>query len=362
MKRRRFIQAAGASALLSGSSVSAPAVMTGKRDLKMAMSWPSGFPGLGTSANRVAQHIEAASDHQITVKVFAAGELAGPFEVFDAVSSGAADMYHSAEYYQVNKSSAFNFFTAVPFGMTADEMAGWLIHRGGQSLWDELSAGFNIKPFMCTSTGTQMGGWFNREIRSPEDFKGLKIRMPGLGGEVLSGLGAIPVNLSGGEIFTSLQDRSVDAAEWVGPWNDLAAGLYEVAEHYYYPGFHEPGPVLALGINMDVWESFTASQQNIIKEVTMAEYTRSLSEFNIKNAEALTVLQQKHAVTPKRFSDEILAKIGKLAGEVVAGIATKDDLSARIYRSFIEARRSAIEWAGVSQEAYTTARRLDFDY
>jgi len=358
MKRRRFIQVAGASALLSGSRVSAPAVIKGRRNLKMVTSWPSNFPGLGTSANRVAQRIEAASDRQITVTVFAAGELVGPFEAFDAVSSGTADMYHSADYYQQHKSSAFNFFTAVPFGMTADEMAGWLIYGGGQSLWDELSAGFNIKPFMCTSTGTQMGGWFSREVRSLEDFKGLKIRMPGLGGEVLRRLGATPLNLSGGEIFKALQKRSVDAAEWVGPWNDLAARLHEVADHYYYPGFHEPGPVLALGVNMDVWESFTISQQDIIREVTLAEYIRSLSEFNIKNAEALTVLRQKYGVTPKRFSDEILSTIGKLSGEVVAGIATKDDLSARIYRSFIEARHGAIQWAGVSEEAYTTARRL----
>ncbi|MEQ8205417.1 MAG: ABC transporter substrate-binding protein, partial [Woeseia sp.] len=195
MDRRRFLSTSGLGAVGVGSAAFAKSA---PRTLTMVTSWPAGFPGIGTSANRVAERIEAASGGELTVKVFAAGERVGPFEVFDAVSAGEADLYHSADYYQVAKSPAYNFFTAIPFGMTATELAGWLLHGGGQELWDEVSAPFNIKPLLCTNTGAQMGGWFNREIRRVEDFKGLKIRMPGLGGIALQKLGAVPVNLAGG--------------------------------------------------------------------------------------------------------------------------------------------------------------------
>lgn len=362
VKRRAFVKAATAGVFLSTAPVAAPSILRGKRSLTMIMSWPGDFPGLGTSAQRVARHIETATDGQLTIKVHAAGELAGALETLDAVGSGKADIYHSADYYQAAKHPAFNFFTALPFGMTANEMAAWLLYGGGQALWDELSAKFNVKPFMCTSTGTQMGGWFNREINSLDDFKGLKLRMPGLGGEVLRRLGAEIVNLSGGEIYAGLQEGTVDAAEWVGPWNDLAVGLHKAAKHYYYPAFHEPGAVLALGINKDVWESFTQFQQNIVTEVTTAEYTRSLSEFNVRNAAALSVLREEHDVVPKGFGDEILKVIGKLSGEVLAEIGRKDALTERVYKSFMVARQAAIAWAGVGEEAFTAARRLDYPY
>lgn len=358
MKRRAFI-GAGAAALVSTPAFAAP----GKpRNLKMVTSWPEGFPGMGTSAARVARRIEAATNGELSITLYPANALVGPFETMDAVGSGKADLYHSADYYQVAKSPAFNFFTAVPFGMTADEMAGWLQFGGGQELWDEVSAGFNIKPFMCTSTGTQMGGWFAREIRSVADFKDLKIRMPGLGGEVLKRLGATPVNVAGGEIYTALKEGRLDAAEWVGPWNDLAVKLHEVAAHYYYPAFHEPGGSLALGINRDVWQSFSPFQQDAIREVTTAEYTRSLGEFNVRNAEALAVLRERHGVVAKGFSDEILATIGRLSGEILAEVGKTDELTSRVYKSFMDARREAIRWAAVSEEAFTTARRLDFAY
>jgi TRAP-type mannitol/chloroaromatic compound transport system substrate-binding protein len=246
--------------------------------------------------------------------------------------------------------------------MTANEMAGWLQFGGGQELWDEVSAKFNVKPFMCTSTGPQMGGWFNRRIRTLDDFKGLKIRMPGLGGEALRRLGATPVNLPGGEIYAALEQGSLDAAEWVGPWNDLAAGLHKVARHYYYPAFQEPAGVLALGINRDVWESFTPLQQTIVREVTTAEYTRSLSEFNVQNARALATLRNEHGIEPEGFSPEILTILGKLSGEIVAEVGRADDLTARVCESFMEARRQAMAWAAVGEEAITSARRLDFPY
>ena len=184
MKRRQFLTAAAVAGL--AASFPAPALAQGQRQLKMVTTWPKNFPGLGTGAQRLADRIGRMSGGKLTVKLFAAGELVPEFESFDAVSSGAADLYHAAEYYWQGKSKAFNFFAAVPFGMTAAEINAWIYHGGGQKVWDRLSAKFNLKPFLCGNTGVQMGGWFNKEIHGVEDYKGLKIRMPGLGGEVLA--------------------------------------------------------------------------------------------------------------------------------------------------------------------------------
>jgi len=248
MDRRKFVKSAALASSVAGlsacdsqekaSSVSSPAVLRKKRTLKLLTSWPKNFPGLGTAPEHIAKNIAEATDGALNIKVYAAGELVGAFDVFDAVSTGAADMYHSAEYYWQGKSQAFNFFTTVPFGLTADEQMAWIYYGGGQELWDELSARFNLKPWMAGNSGVQMGGWFRKEINKLEDFKGLKMRMPGLGGEVIRRLGAAAVALSGGDIFTSLQSGNIDATEWVGPWNDLAMGFYQVTKYYYWPGFH----------------------------------------------------------------------------------------------------------------------------
>ncbi|WP_085902277.1 TRAP transporter substrate-binding protein, partial [Kiloniella majae] len=292
MNRRKFLTGAatGVAAGAAAATLSAPAIAQGKRDLKMVTTWPKNFPGLGTGAQRVADRITAASDGKLNVKLYAAGELVPPFESFDAVSNGTADMYHAAEYYWQGKHKAFNFFTAVPFGFTANELDAWVHYGGGQELWDKLSAQYNLKSFMAGNTGVQMGGWYNKEINTLEDFKGLKIRMPGLGGEVLRRIGAAAVTLPGGEIFPSLESGAIDATEWVGPWNDLAFGFYKVTKYYYQPGFHEPGSGLACGMNKDVWESFSPDEQALIQSACAAENNVMLSEYNAKNGDSLDVL------------------------------------------------------------------------
>jgi hypothetical protein len=194
------------------------------------------------------------SGGQLEVRVFAAGELVPAFGSFDAVSSGNAEMCHSVSYYWQGKSPAFNFFTAVPFGLRATEHAAWITYGGGQELWDEVAAPFDIKRFLRASTGVQMGGWFNQEINSLDDYKGLKFRMPGLGGEVLRRLGAAVINLPVGEIFPALQAGTIDGTEWVGPWHDMAAGFYKVAKFYYWPGWHEPGTTGEVMVNLKAWE------------------------------------------------------------------------------------------------------------
>ena len=348
IKRRSFLKGAAvagaAAAAVAASNLAAPAIAQGKRELKMVTTWPKNFPGLGTSAERLAARIGSASDGAITVKVFAAGELVPPFESFDAVSQGTADMYHAADYYWQGKSKAYNFFCAVPFGLTASEMNAWIHHAGGQELWDELSAGFNIKPFMAGNTGVQWGGWFNKEMNGLEDFKGLKMRMPGLGGEVLRRLGAAAVALPGGEIFPALQAGTIDATEWVGPWNDLAFGFYKVTKYYYWPGFHEPGTVLSFGMNKGVWDSLTANQQSLIETCAAAENDIVLAEFNAKNSDALDTLINEHGVQVRRMPNDMLNAIGQRSGEVVAEAGAEDSLTKRVYDSFLEFRKKAIAW------------------
>ncbi|MEX2449603.1 MAG: TRAP transporter substrate-binding protein [Rhodospirillales bacterium] len=363
MKRRSFLQnAAGAGLAGSAAVLGAPAIAKKVRNLRMVTTWPKNFPGLGTSAERFAQRIRAMSGGELDIKVYGDRELVPALEVFDAVSAGSADMYHGAEYYWQGKSMAFNFFTAVPYGMTANEMNAWIYHGGGQKLWDELSAGFNIKPLMACNTGVQMGGWFNKEINTAEDFKGLKIRMPGLGGEVLRRLGAAAVTLPGGEIFPSLQSGAIDATEWVGPWNDLAFGFHKVAKYYYYPGFQEPGPAISCGINLNVWKSFSPEHRAIVEAAAVAENCYSLAEFDTNNARALDVMRTKHKVQLRRFSDPVMQDVGNAAGQVVRDAAKADKTTAKVYKSFIEFRKSMIAWSKIADHAYANARLLPFKY
>ncbi len=342
--------------------VAAPAVVKKKLNLKMVTTWPKGLPGLGESPERIAERMEVMTDGAVKIKIYAAGELVPAFEAFDAVSTGQADMYHGAEYYWQGKSKAFNFFTAVPFGLTSTENNAWIYHGGGQQLWDELSAKFNIKAMPAGNTGVQMGGWFRKEINTLDDFKGLKMRMPGLGGEVLRRLGANAEALAGPEIFQALQQGRIDATEWVGPWNDQSMGFYRVAKYYYVPGFHEPGSTLAVGINLKVWNDMSESQRMILSQACMAEDSFGYAQFNHFNAGALRNLVEKHDVKIRSFTPEVNTEIARISGEVVKETAETDELTMRIYQSFLKARSDGIAWSQVADEAYMRDRRLPYDY
>ena len=358
MQRRTFLAAAGAAAATAAATHPAPVVGQGVRELKLVTSWPKGSPGLGSSAERLAQLITEGSGDSLQVKVFGAGELVDAFEVFDAVSAGVADMYHSADYYWQDKSPAFSFFAAVPFGLTADEMAAWIYRGGGQALWDELSGSFNIKPLLSTNTGVQMGGWFANEMTSVESYKGLRYRVPGLGGEVLKRLGATVVNLPGGEIVPSLQSGAIDAAEWVGPWLDLQLGLYKAAKYYYYPGFHEPGTAITLGVNKKLWDDLAPSGRSLIEIAAAAEYNESLADFNAENGAALSKLVQEHGVEVRRFEDAFLKELGTISEQVLAEIGARDPMTKRVYESFLANRKSLMDWGDVSKQAFLNARSL----
>ena len=339
------------------AEMAAPAVIKRRRNLNMVTTWPKGLPGLGEAAERVAQRIEAMSEGVITVKVFAAGELVSAFECFDAVADGNADMYHGAEYYWTAKSKAFPFFTAVPFGMTAQEIMGWIDFGGGQQLWDDLSKQFGIKSIQAANTGHQMGGWFRKEINSLDDIVGLQMRIPGQGGDVLRALGGTAKTLSGGEIYQALQTGNIDATEWVGPWNDYSLGFYRVASYDFGPGFHEPGASLAVGVNLRVWDGMTPGEQAIIKAACESVNHTSLGEFTHYNAVYLDKLVQEHDVQLRSFPDEVVTAMYDAARDVRAS-AGRDGLEKRIYESFEASLTSMRRWSDISDGPYYAARSL----
>jgi len=360
MKRRDFIKGIGAGSLVAGSAM-APAIANAAKaeyKWKMVTTWPKNFPGLGTGANYLAKLIGEMSGGRIQVKVYGAKELVPPFEIFDAVSRGTAEMGHGAAYYWKGKSEAAQFFAAVPFGFTAQEMNAWLYHGGGMDLWKEVYAPFGLVPTASGNTGVQMGGWFNKSIRSVDDLKGLKMRIPGLGGEVLKRAGGTPVSLPGGEIFTSLQSGAIDATEWVGPYNDLAFGLYKAAKYYYYPGWHEPGTTLECFVNKKALEKLPKDLQSIVIHASRVANQDMLAEYTSRNNTALDVLVNKHKVDLRRYPDDVLRTLHKLSDEVVAEVANKDKMSKKVFNSFTKFRDQVIAWHDVSEKAYLDARSL----
>lgn len=359
MKRREFIKKTGVGAVVTGAVVAgaAPAVHAKKAmEITMVATWGRDFPGLGTGAQRFAKRLSTMSGGRMNVKYFAAGERVKPFDSFDEVASGNAQMYHAADYYWKGKHPGWAYFTTVPFGLTYTEMNAWIRYGGGQELWDELGADFGIKGLMCGNTGSQMGGWFRKEINSADDFKGLKIRMPGLGGDVMAKLGASPVSLSGGQIYENLVNGTIDATEWVGPWNDRFMKFYEAAKYYYFPGMHEPGTMLAVGMNKKWWDRLSKSDQLMIEAIAGMENDVMMAEYNAKNGEALNKLVKEQGVKLREFNDDVYDAFGEAAEEVFEEVRDHSKLAARIHDSFIKARSEVGGWMKISDSAYLAQR------
>ncbi len=359
MRRREFIKTTGAGAALSTATLAPAFAATETVKWKMVTTWPKNFPGLGTGAEFLAQLINEMSGGRIQVKVYGAGELVPPFESFDAVSRGTAEMGHGAAYYWKGKSEAAQFFAAVPFGLTAQEMNAWLYHGGGMKLWREVYEAFDLIPMAAGNTGVQMGGWFNKKINTVDDLKGLKMRIPGLGGEVLKRAGGTPVSLPGGEIFTSLQSGAIDATEWVGPYNDLAFGFHKVAKYYYYPGWHEPGTTLECFVNRKAFEALSKDLRSIVLNAARAANQDMLADFTAKNNAALQTLVDEHNVDLRPFPEDVLSTLKKLSDAVVAEIAEQDAMSKKVYQSFSAFREQVVAWHDISERAYLNARGAD---
>ncbi len=366
--RRKFIQI-GSLALASKAALTAcsanpiPASETqvktkSKYKWKMITTWPKNFPGLGTGANKLAQYINELSDGAIEVKVYGAGEIVPALEVFDAVQRGTAEIGHGAAYYWQGKHEATSFFASIPFGLNAHEMNSWIYYGGAQKLWDDLYAPFGVKPFCAGNTGVQMGGWFNKELLNLESFKGLKIRMPGLGGKVISELGSVVVAMPGGEIFQALKSGTIDGAEWVGPYNDLAMGLNKAAKFYYWPGWHEPGSAIEALLHKKSYEALPKNLQLAVERACQCANLDMMSDYYLKNAQALNTLVDKEKVILKKFPDEVLKKLHEISNDIVLKISRKDALSKQIFTSFESALKVSYRWNEISEAAFTTARQL----
>ena len=367
MKRREFIKTTTVGSVFAGTALSAcdkteKIERSGARqdnkvyEWKMVTTWPKNFPGLGTGAEFLAELIGKMSDGRISVKVYGARELVPEFEIFDAVSHGAAELGHGAAYYWKGKLKALQFFSSVPFGLTGQEMNAWLYYGGGMALWQEAYKSFGLVPVASGNTGVQMGGWFNKEVNSLDDLKGLKMRIPGLGGEVLKRAGGTPVNLPGGELFTALQTGAIDATEWVGPYNDLAFGLYKAAKYYYYPGWHEPGTTLECIVNKAAFDTLTEDLKSIVLNACRVANQDMLAEYTARNNDALEVLINEHNVEMRKFPAEVLHKLRSLSHAVVSELAENDPLAKRIYDSYRDFGQKVSKWHDISERAYLNAR------
>ena len=358
MKRRDFVAAAGAATLLGACSDQKDCTTAASSDSQtvkevinwtMVTTWPPGFQGLGTGAEYLADQINSLTKGRIKVKVYGAGELVPALQVFDAVSSGSVEMGHGAAYYWKGKLPAASFFCAVPFGLNAQEMNSWLLKGGGLELWRELYAPYNLEPMPAGNTGLQMAGWFNKEINSMQDIQGLKMRIPGLGGEVLKRAGGTPELIAGGEIFSALEMGRIDAAEFVGPYNDLAFGFYKAAKYYYYPGWHEPGTTLEALINTEAMQKLPEDLQQAVRAACLIANADMLAEFSDKNSDALKILVEEHNVVLKKLPDEVLNRFREISEQLVAEQGESNELAKRIYQSFLKFKNKSKEWKIITQ-------------
>jgi len=362
MKRRQFVGGLAAAASLSAcakeQAACGPDGTVGQEmfEWSCVTSWPPKFPGLGMAPENLATRVEAASAGRLKIKVYGAGELVPAFEVFDAVSRGTVEMGHGASYYHKGKVDAAQFFTAIPFGMTNLELNAWLYYGGGMALWEELYEPFNLVPLPTGNTGVQMGGWFNKEINTVDDLKGLKMRIPGLGGEVLRRAGGTPVTLPGSEIFTALQTGAIDATEWVGPYNDASFGLHKAARYYYYPGWQEPGPGLETIVHKDAWNALPADLQEIVRITCQAVTTDVAAEYTHGNAVSLKQLKQDPNIELRPFPAEVLKLMRSLAKEVVDELMAKDPAARKIGDAYFKYLADVSANSSISDKAYFDTR------
>ena len=331
---------------------------TERIEWKLVTTWPKNFPGLGSAAENLSRMVDEMSNGRLKIRVYGGGEIVPPLGVFDAVSQGVADAGHGAAYYWKGKVPSSVFFTAVPFGLNAQETFGWLHYGGGLALWEEAYAPFNLVPMAGGSTGVQMAGWFNKEINSIEDMRGLKMRIPGLAGEVFAAAGGTAVNIPGGELYTSLQTGVIDALEWVGPYNDRILGFQEITKYYYYPGWHEPGSILEFIVNRDSLEALPPDLQAIVRQAARAYSQDMLDEYTARNNEALRSLIDDSGVKLRRLPDDVLRALWQGTRRSLDTLIANDPMAAKVYASYSEFYRNVRDYHHISEQAYINVRDM----
>ena len=363
MNRRKFLKSTAAAGVAAGSAatIAAPAISQGIRQWRLTHAYPKNYPIFGTAPNLIADYIKRGSGGKLEVEVYGAGEIVPAFEAIEAVGNNTCQIGYGTSYFWKGKEPAAQFITGMPFGLTAQEQNGWFV-AGGTELAQKVYDRLNVKFFVAGNSGAQMGGWFNKEITGPESFQGLKMRLPGLGGEVLSAIGATIVNLPGGELLQAMQTGSIDAVEWIGPSSDLAFGFHKVAQYYYYPGWQEPSGIFDCFVNMDEWQKLEPEFQAIIEAATQAANGYVLNELTARNPAALRTLIDEHNVQMKRFSDETLIRLAETSGEVINDIASQDPLSRELLDSLLKFRADAMGFSSVGEQAVLMARSLDYKF
>jgi len=364
MERRDFMKKAtlgtAAGALLAGcgnntaeGQGSAPAVQTQPNvRWRLASSFARSLDTIFGAAEVLADRVSQLTGGRFVIRVYSGGEIVPSFEVLEAVQKGAVHMGHSASYYYIGKNPALAFDCTVPFGLTARQHMAWVYQAEGLDLLRELFADFNIINFPGGNTGTQMGGWFNREINSLQDLRGLKMRIPGMGGRVMDQLGVTVQQISSGEIYSALERGAIDAAEWVGPYDDEKLGFYKVVDHYYYPGWWEPGPALTFYVNRDAWDKLPVDYQNILEVATAEAGLTMMTRYDARNPAALQRLLD-HGVQLHPFPDDVMQAARETAAELLES-PTSDPGYAKIFTAFKKWREDSYRWFGTAEQAYTT--------
>ncbi len=319
---------------------------------KMTTTWPPNFPVLGEVAEKYAEWVSELSNGRIKIKVYGGGELVPPLEAFDVVSNGTIEMGCGASYYWAGKTPAAQFFAAVPFGMNSQQINSWLTTGGGYELWKKTYAKFNVVPFLGGNTGVQMGGWFNKEINSIEDFKGLKMRLPGIAGKVLEKAGGAAVLVAGSEIYTSLERGVIDATEWIGPYHDYKMGFHKIAKYYYTPGWHEPGSQLEFFINKRLFDSLPNDLQAALEAASNNAQQWVLAEFDRQNGIYLEKLINEEGVEVREFSKETLDVLRTYTEEALQEMIGDDPLSREVYESYSSFQKRVSPWSKVTEQAY----------
>jgi TRAP-type mannitol/chloroaromatic compound transport system substrate-binding protein len=364
MNRRGFIKkatAAGATAV-AAATVSAPAISQGRQEWRMVTAWPRGLPGLGTGADLLGKRITAMSGGRLSIRVFAAGELVPGLQTFEAVQNGTADMGHDTPGFHLGKHRAFAYFFGAPFGMAYQEHVAWLHYGGGQALWDDLSAQFGLKSFAIGNIGTPSFGWFKKELKSAADLKGVKMRMPGIGTEMIRRLGAVPTLMAPGDLFPALQAGTLDATDFTGPANDMALGFHQICKYLYFPCIQKPGAIQQVIVSKKKFDALPADLKEVVTVACQAAHQDMLAEYNWINAKALQALKG-HGVRQLLLPDDLLEALGNAAGQILFEERDKlDPLGKKIWEAYFKARSDLMALSSIGDRGLFNARNLKIKY
>jgi TRAP-type mannitol/chloroaromatic compound transport system substrate-binding protein len=356
MQRRRFVTATalgGAALGAAAAALPAPAIAQSMPEIKwrLASSFPKSLPTLYGGAEYFCNKVAAATDNRFQIRPFAGGEIVPALQVLDAVQNGTVECGQTAPYYYVGKDPTFSFACTVPFGFNARQQQAWVLQGGGLDLFNEFTKDYNIQGFVAGNTGAQMGGWFRQELKSPEDMKGLKFRIAGLAGQVIAKLGGVPQQIGGGDIYPALEKGTIDAAEWVGPFDDERLGFYKIAKYYYYPGWWEGNAQLWIYVNRDQWAQLPAMYQAVFESACADVNNWMLAKYDAENPPALRRLVANGAVL-RPFSREMMQAAYKASFEVYDEIAAKNARFKKIYQAWKAFREDEYLWFRVAENTF----------